>query len=416
MSDHTRWAGSNERFGRTPNSSRPVVFSVCWFLVFVSFASISSMHIRLARGQRPSVPIEGEALKVLEQRGARVTINANDRDSIGIAFPSGCALRDQDFILLGSLVNLRTLDLPHTQLDDEDLKRLASLREIESLNLRSNPISDEGIAVLGGFSKLRRLNLSDTRMTDRGLAHLSGLALRELLVEGTDVSDAGMIHLRSMPLGRFIGGRITDDYLANLRGGMVETARIVGRHRLRYIEELPNLKTVHLNQVDDDAMEIVARMGREKLEEVTVHRHNRITDRGLAHLCRIGGLRVLVLDSVVGEHNQITDDGLGSLAALSALEHLELWGRGISDEGMVNLAGLKNLTHLRLCDTNIRGEGLVHLQHLTKLEYLNVIYSPVTDKGLLHLRSHPRLRRIDAHESRVTDYNLLPGVTIELFD
>jgi hypothetical protein len=100
---------------------------------------------------------------------------------------------------LGGLVGLRTLRLPHPQIDDRIAPQLAKLTALEWLDLGHTAITDDGLAALAELRGLRTLHLHHTRVTNRGLAHLGKLtALEELTLNSTDVVDAGVAHLAGL--------------------------------------------------------------------------------------------------------------------------------------------------------------------------------------------------------------------------
>jgi hypothetical protein len=72
------------------------------------------------------------------------------------------------------------------------------MTEMFELGLEGTNITDAGLAHLKGMHKLRLLWLSQTRITDAGLKHLHGLAgLRIVRVPGTKVTDAGVAALKT---------------------------------------------------------------------------------------------------------------------------------------------------------------------------------------------------------------------------
>ena len=77
-----------------------------------------------------------------------------------------------------------------------------------------------------GLTALEDLLLSGTQVTDAGLAHLTGLvALEELWLADTQVTTAGLVQFQKMPALRYLAlsgsqalsPRFTDADIANLR-------------------------------------------------------------------------------------------------------------------------------------------------------------------------------------------------------
>ncbi|HKB38835.1 MAG TPA: hypothetical protein VKD72_20495 [Gemmataceae bacterium] len=91
-----------------------------------------------------------------------------------------------------------------------------------------------------------------------------------------------------------------------------------------------------------------------------------ITDKGLAHLANLTGVRELVLD---GTH--VTDAGLKHLANMKDLQKLILSATRITDEGLKDLAQFKKLISLWVDNTKVTKRGVLLLQkELPKLDVL----------------------------------------------
>lgn len=94
-----------------------------------------------------------------------------------------------------------------------------------SIDLASKPVGDSDLELLKGLVALEELDLSGTNVTDAGLVHLTGLkSLKRLnvgagLMKPTNVTDAGLEHLKSLhQLEQLVlsGAKITDDGLEQL--------------------------------------------------------------------------------------------------------------------------------------------------------------------------------------------------------
>ena len=67
------------------------------------------------------------------------------------------------------------------------------------LCLDGTQVTDAGLEHLKGLTRLQSLDLSGTQVTDAGLEHLKGLTqLQWLSLEGTQVTDAGLEHLKGL--------------------------------------------------------------------------------------------------------------------------------------------------------------------------------------------------------------------------
>lgn len=95
-------------------------------------------------------------------------------------------------------------------------------RVVTGVVLNGTQISDAGLAHLQGLPQLRTLFLDNTQVSDAGLAHLRGLPqLKGLRLASTKISDTGLVHLRGLTQ---LGGldlantQISDAGLKHLRG------------------------------------------------------------------------------------------------------------------------------------------------------------------------------------------------------
>ena len=70
---------------------------------------------------------------------------------------------------------------------------------ITSIDLRGTQVTDAGLVHLKGLTSLKELILSYTQITDARLLHLKGLtSLQRLGLDGTQVTDAGLEHLKGL--------------------------------------------------------------------------------------------------------------------------------------------------------------------------------------------------------------------------
>jgi len=210
------------------------------------------------------------------------------------------------------------LDLSGSRITDADLaERLEGLMSLRELKLPDTNITDAGLAHLKNLTSLQTLCVHKTQVGDTGLSHLKGLvSLQSLCLNGTQVSDAGLVH----------------------------------------IKDLTSLQKLWLIQTN-------------------------ITDAGLVHLKDLSSLERLYLAKT-----QITGAGLAHLKNLTSLQNLCVHETQVGDTGLAHLKGLVSLQSLCLNGTKVSDAGLVHLKDLTSLQSFNVLGTQVTEAAASDLR------------------------------
>ncbi len=255
------------------------------------------------------------------------------------------------------------------QFSDDDVALLIKgSPKVRRLVLSKTQVTDAGLVHLKRFHKLEDLELEHTQVTDAGLQHLKGLVTLQILyLNDTQVTDAGLVHLKGLTRLRYLS-------LDHTR---------VGSTGLRHLEALPDLKTLRLCGTE-------------------------VTDAGLEHL---GGLKKL--DGLILDDTQVTDAGLKHLGGLKELTVLSLRHTGVTDAGLEHVQGLTELVYLNLRDTSVTDTGLQHLAGLTNLEMLFLDKTHLSDAGLEHLSGLKKLRVLTCNSTQVTDVSLehLKGLT-----
>lgn len=136
---------------------------------------------------------DAEIGKLLKEKG--VTLTEVKSVVTAVAVRDGGKLTDADFIQIGRLVHLKSLDLNNC-LNDERLARLTDLAELEYLQTNLAQITDDGIKPLARLKNLRNLKFfhPGPSFTGAGLAHLAELPhLQQLTVAGSlAFNDEGM--------------------------------------------------------------------------------------------------------------------------------------------------------------------------------------------------------------------------------
>lgn len=126
----------------------------------------------------------------------------------------------EDLRELVNLRNVKFVSLDHWG-DDADLALLANSRALLGLNFIASGLGDNGLLQISKIRQLKELHVDGTPITDAGLAHVSGLRLKSLSLSSTAVSDDGLSSLqdmRSLETLNLGDTRVTDAGLAKLHG------------------------------------------------------------------------------------------------------------------------------------------------------------------------------------------------------
>ena len=129
----------------------------------------------------------------IQELGGRVMRVAADDPGMEIAFHLG---RSQDGL---RQVDAEDSDGPESPALDGELGVLKDLGDLVSLHLGGTDVTDAGLVHLAGLTALKRLHLEKTKVSDAGLAHLASLeSLSYLNLYQTGVTDAGLAHLEGL--------------------------------------------------------------------------------------------------------------------------------------------------------------------------------------------------------------------------
>ena len=117
--------------------------------------------------------------------------------------------------------HLEELDFSGRKLTNEQLKYLGGVICLKKLNLRDTQITDAGLEHLRSLPALQILDLSETAITDEGLKIVAAYPrLTNLALQRTRVSDAGVLHLqplRNLACLDLGNTSITDESLKTVR-------------------------------------------------------------------------------------------------------------------------------------------------------------------------------------------------------
>jgi hypothetical protein len=104
------------------------------------------------------------AKKANEAEAAKIDLHALDL--------SGLALTEDDIQTIGSMKELRELELRKRKIRDEDLGQLTSLWRLESLDLSETGITDSSLPILQKLRNLRSLELGGSKVSAVGIRSL----------------------------------------------------------------------------------------------------------------------------------------------------------------------------------------------------------------------------------------------------
>lgn len=254
--------------------------------------------------------------------------------------------------------------------DDQlaELRRLCEGVKIRNLYLDKTAITDDGLANLTGLSIIQ-LSLTDTQITNAGIEHVKKVRnLSALVLQGTNVSDEGVREIATI-------GSLTGIGLADTP--ITDTA-------LEHLKQLPNLTSLNINitNISDNGLKHVA--VHRSLHTLLASQCDGITDVGLKHLGELTNLEVLELIYI----DNFTDAGIADLGKLKKLSRLTLSSPKISDVGLQAICEqFPNLSILALGHAGVTDAGLEHLTKLSNLNTLHLGDTSIDGKGLIHLKS-----------------------------
>jgi Leucine-rich repeat (LRR) protein len=169
-----------------------------------------------------------------------------------------------------TLTELERLKFDGTAITDSALSYLRECTKLIELELRGADITDKGLASLAELKDLELIDLSGTRVTDAGLKHFKALdELRKLIIEDSAVTGTGFTDIRKLKrLSRVILNRskITDQGLESIAEieEDLELLELDGTAitdaGLAHLKALPVLKVLSLNgttKLTDKAVEIL---------------------------------------------------------------------------------------------------------------------------------------------------------------
>ena len=254
----------------------------------------------------------------------------------------------------------------------QEVAQIASIRELTILWARpvaSSPATDAGFVGLAKLANLESLEIHDApNLTDNGAARMvAGLPrLRQLRLHSgiKSVAQTLPVLAHQHPDLRHLGldkSGVTDDDLkaiesmtqlevVHLQGTKITDAGLI---HLRPLKNLIHLM-VNISGVTDEGVNHLGGLGR--LQSLFLG-NSKVTDAGLVSLEALGQLKYLSLDRTL-----VTDSGMASVAKLTNLEELRLNSLPITDAGLPPLQKLVKLKRLDLSGSQVTSAGIAALR------------------------------------------------------
>lgn len=329
-----------------------------------------------------------------------------------------------------------------SQANDDDDRGIDTLRaqpanrsKPDNLSGRQDNFRDYNGGAVPPTLELSYLPIDGVTLVDGDLALLKGRNVEVLsVINQRGLKDAAFQYLKVLPIRRLLASytEITDEALRHI-GQLKELESLdidgcqgVTSDGLKYICDLPNLRSLHLKHIrklDDRVAPYLSKM--KKLERVLLE-STRVGDETLKAIenLPIGEIRL-------GDCNNVTDRGLESLARLRDTHVIDVGSKHVTHEGFARLANrfdniirvrldgctrigdrtaalvarrYPHLVELQLSGSCITAAGIKEVAKLAELRELRLASLDLKDEDLLPLLKMPRLKILDLTDDRlITD-------------
>lgn len=221
---------------------------------------------------------------------------------------------------------------------DEIERELNSDPEKKVGNFRNRDLNERSFQLIGKMKNLITLQLCDSVFNQKNLRHLEGMALQEVDLSGTDITDEAIKHI----------GKIQ-----NLRSLKLADTGCSGAC-LIYLKDKKNLHVLEINGLV-------------------------VRDEDLKNL------EGCPLQWLIAGGTKITDAGCESLAKITTLEKLDISRTNVTGVGLQRLKSLPVLAELQVKDCNLKDADMATLAQFPKLQQLHLNRCEITDSGLMAL-------------------------------
>lgn len=100
-------------------------------------------------------------------------------------------------------VKVEAIALRGPRIDDDVMRELSGLHQLKSLVLEQTQVTDAGLSAVRSMRDLETLSLAYSLVTDRGIAELQSLPkLADLKLTGTQITDATVPELAKLPAAK----------------------------------------------------------------------------------------------------------------------------------------------------------------------------------------------------------------------
>jgi serine/threonine protein kinase/Leucine-rich repeat (LRR) protein len=342
------------------------------------------------------LPPDAAVARDIIGRQGRVTVVSDQGEEL-VDVAKTDALPGEDYVI-------RAINLSGVQeINDDALTPLRELAGLESLILSGTSVTDAGVLHLAGCKALRSLTLSDTKITAAGIAALARLpALRQLFLARTAIDRDALKLVTSLPGLTHL----------SLQGVALADGDI------GLLTRLENLQSLDLSNtpLTDAAVDSLARLA--KVQSLNL-RGTGLTDAAVEQLtAAVGPGRVLgdppnpqrLAARWIMENKGTVELATGRLAGLRDLPPKTCQIVAIDladltslqpDDVIKHVSVCTSLRKLNLRDIRLGNDDLSMLAQLPELIELNLAKVPIDDRGLAHLAALTKLRSLNLATTQV---------------
>ena len=283
-----------------------------------------------------------------------------------------------DDVTLSKLKNhekLRTIHLNNTQISFIGLQEFKKLKQLSHLAVSGCELGKNELNQLRELSTRQplTLDLSQSTITNKDLAFMETLDVRQLNLNSTVISDAGLEliiqskNCQQLDLGQTqcSAAALAQTLPALPLESLSLQAMLLNAEVLQSISNIETLTTLNLaeSNLQDDWLPALNNCM--ALEHLILYRTN-LSGEHLSKLAMPSGLSYLDLS-----HCPVTTWGIENLQSLHALTSLQLIGVQLESEGFQKLAQLP-ITHLNLSSSSLNRSNLEQLSSMANLREIIV--------------------------------------------